>query len=481
MDDPNLELDLGVEKPEPTLPEDSLAVALPPSEEDGGPLGAALLIANSFPQRDAPSDDFAPVEIGFFPQSQGDTGDRPEDQPWDLGLQAPLFPAVDADASGEAGPPASLFAVPEDLFGDVRSDAQPEQGTIRTDGISVVPWPAVPDAETPEAGVGPAPVTHERVAATPIGAAATPDPDAASVTPDQIPTSLEVATTGGTTDTEVKQVGAQAPSPSARGPSSTPPATPTAAHRRLSGVARRRQVRLAAAGVAAAGVLGALTAVVPDRDRPRQVETVLPGPSVTTVPPPVFSPLSPLVPVGGDQPAPNPPDTPAPQGGTGSHASPGAPSQPGRALVGTPAAASGSPSRVASPASAAPRSAAPSAGSGPSPAPSAPPAAPPPTSAQPADVERDPSEPARGDRRSDTTVATAPPATEPPPPLTTAAPSTEPEPTFPTTPPPTPAPTAPPTTPPTTAPPPLPPDTGPSVPVPTRPCLDGSPPRRVPC
>ena len=245
----------------------------------------------------------------------------------------------------------------------------------------------------------------------------------------------------------------------------------------------RRRMRAAAGGLAACALLGVLVAVQPDPKAPRLLETARPRPTTPstagTAPTPTLNPLLGLV----DPPA--VPGAEAPDSG----AAPG-PAPPGGVTFGP--AAAGAPRAAAGPApstagAAAPRApvvpsassgggaAAPAARPAPAPAPSNDPA-------PPSEPEPEPETRESSDRRAN---REAPTTTEPPETTTTARPSpttTEPVWVAPTPPPATTAPPPPPTT---AAPPPSQtttvPPTESTSPRPARPCIEGDPPRLVPC
>ena len=202
------------------------------------------------------------------------------------------------------------------------------------------------------------------------------------------------------------------------------PATPGFSRRPgLATIARRlggqQRVRFATGGLAVSGLVALMWTVSPDPDPRRRVETGLPRPTPTTAFRPSAMPLSPLIPATVDQqPADSPPEAPGPgRDDASAGTTPGARSL-GTGLRGpvTPAEAGGAAAPAGGVSAAAPGAGSPAGRGGAGPAAGSAPApgaaqtrspAPAPAPAPASQPERPSS--SRGDRRSDTAVASSGP------------------------------------------------------------------------
>ena len=479
MDDQRLDLDLEADELEASLPADLLSMTpLPPAGDDAAP-DTEVALPDGFITRDDPP-----------AATSADEAQRQDE--WEPRLDGPLFSPADAGESSEPTSPPPEFGLPEGLFETVEAgpgEADPAAPPVRLEEeVAPVVAEEYGDVavalEMPEPDPEPA-ATAEEVTNAP----ATPGEDDAAVAPeppseeerapvDDVPLGAAVAlapTTAEERDVAITSEPLPTPTPIRRPRLRSP--------RLARGVPGQRNARAAVAGVAASALLGAILVVRPDSDGTRQVETALPRPTVGTIVRPFPTSPPPLVASGAAGQPEALPDTPAPGGGPGQPGGTGpgpvlGPAGPGGPGVGAAPGGGSATAPAGSTASASPRAGSPSGsgGSGPPPA-SQPPPSPAPTRAAEPQPEPQPEEPRR-DRRSDTTVETSPPTTRAPATTTTEPQWSQPEPPPPPPPPTRPPPTSPPTTAaptPTTAPP-------SSIPTtPTRPCIDGDPPRPVPC
>jgi hypothetical protein len=370
----------------------------------------------------------ASADIGVFDPIEWEVDKKADATSHREELDFPGFSTTSGDASSGIAPPPPLLSLPEELFSSFQTDSG--------------------DAGSPflnlNSGLAPALVVSGEAAESP-----------------------NVTTANETASLESGQE--DSGPPRLVDPMGRPWATPAGASPQIGLSARQKRTRLAAAGMAAATVVGAVW-LVQDPGRPRTLETALPQPTTSTVSVPAQTPVPPPTPAAAGQ----PPDTPTAANEPG--AEPGPASAPGFSPQPARAPATGNVA-LAPPGTASVRAPATVASSGPSnasPA-SSPPSSAPAAPAGEADAVSEPPEQPKSERRSEVSATTEQPTTtmpERPTTATTIAPEPEPAPP-PTAPPPTaPPPTTGPT-PPTTV---LPPSPGP-----TRPCFEGTPPRPADC